>query len=309
MDEVTESDIKDILELIKSRRSITKYQPKPVPWELVSRIVDAARHAPSCGNIQNWKFIVVLSPEKRKAIAEAALQQYWMMSAPVYIVVCGEPEQAERYYGVRGDRLYTVQNCAAAVQNILLEAHSLGLGACWVGAFDEDMLKRCITAEEFVRPQAIVTIGYAAEVPPRPPKNPLNVVTYFEKWRGVVRDPLHYMRDYALIWEGHIGKSKSMLSSLGEKIKGAFKKEKHDEQDKDETEEHAPDHTGHEPTPEPAKEKAVQEQAKHEIEKEHEAHSREHGTEHGKHEHSHEQSKHATEKHSEAKKHGHEKHG
>ncbi|HLD33256.1 MAG TPA: nitroreductase family protein [Candidatus Nanoarchaeia archaeon] len=209
----------DILDLIKSRRSITKYLPKPVPWEFVSRLVDAARHAPSCGNIQNWKFIVVLSPEKRKAIAEAALQQFWMMSAPVHIIVCAEPEQAERYYGVRGDRLYTVQNCAAAIENILLEAHSLGLGACWVGAFDEDMLKRSIRAEEFVRPQAIITVGYPAEVPQKPPKNPLNVVTYFEGWRGVVRDPLRYFRDYSLIWEQKIGHGKAALKSLGEKIK------------------------------------------------------------------------------------------
>ena len=51
-----------ILELIKARRSITKYLPKAVPWEYVSRIVDAARHAPSCGNLQNWKFVVILDP-------------------------------------------------------------------------------------------------------------------------------------------------------------------------------------------------------------------------------------------------------
>src|SRR3989338_6232743 len=103
-------EIKDILDIIKSRRSITKYLPKPVEWEYVARIIDAARHAPSCGNLQNWKFVVVLDPAKRKAIAEAAVQQYWMITAPVHIIVCAEPEKAERYYGIRGERLYTVQN-------------------------------------------------------------------------------------------------------------------------------------------------------------------------------------------------------
>ncbi|HLC74614.1 MAG TPA: nitroreductase family protein [Candidatus Nanoarchaeia archaeon] len=218
--------INDILELIKSRRSITKYLPKAIPWEYVSRIVDAARHAPSCGNVQNWKFIVVLSPEKRKAIAEAAIQQYWMISAPVHIIVCAMPEMAERYYGVRGERLYTVQNCAAAVENILLEAHSLGLGACWIGAFDEDMLKRSLGAEENIRPQAIVTVGYPAEIPPKPPKMPMNVVTNFERWRGVVRDPLAYFRDYALIWQREFAKGKQALKDAAEKIKEKLKKRK-----------------------------------------------------------------------------------
>jgi nitroreductase len=217
------AEVHDILELIKSRRSVTKYKPEPIPWEMVSRIVDAGRHAPTCGNLQNWKFIVVLDPGKRKAIAEAAIQQYWMIGAPVHIIICAEPEQAERYYGVRGERLYSVQNCAAAMQNMLLEAHSLGLGACWIGAFDEEMIKKTIRAEEFVRPQAIMTLGWPAEVPPRPPKTPLNVVLFFESWRGVVRDPAKYFRDYASIWQREIAKGREGLRKLGAKLKEKIK--------------------------------------------------------------------------------------
>lgn len=209
----------DILELIKSRRSITKYLPKPVDWENISLLIDAARHAPSCGNLQNWKFVIVTDPEKRKAIAEAALQQYWMNQAPVHIVVCAEPEKAERYYGTRGARLYTVQNCAAAVQNILLEAHSLGLGSCWIGAFEEEMVRKTLSIEEFARPQAIVTIGYAAEVPPKPPKYPLNALIFFESWRKVIRDPARYMREYAVIWQRGIQKGKEAIKKAAEKVK------------------------------------------------------------------------------------------
>lgn len=220
---MAEPEIHDILELIKSRRSITKYLPRPVEWEHISRIIDAGRHAPSCGNLQNWKFIVVLELGTRKAIAEAAIQQYWMITAPVHIIVCADPEKAERYYGIRGERLYTVQNCAAAVENMLLEAQSLGLGTCWIGAFDEDMVKRAINAEDFVRPQAIITIGYAAEVPPKPPKYPMNSLTYFERWRGRIRDPARYMHDYALVWQREIGKGKEALKAAGEKIKEKIK--------------------------------------------------------------------------------------
>src|SRR3989344_3420110 len=216
-------EVKDILDLIKSRRSITKYQPRAVEWDYISRIIDAARHAPSCGNLQNWKFVIVLDPAKRKALAEAALEQYWMMSAPVHIIVCAEQDKAERYYGVRGERLYTVQNCAAAIENILLEAHSLGLGACWIGAFDEEMVKRTIRAEDFVRPQAIITIGYPAEIPPKPPKHPLNVVTFFDSWRGIIRDPLRYFRDFALIWKREYAKGKEALKGMGEKLREKIK--------------------------------------------------------------------------------------
>lgn len=218
--------INDILELIKSRRSITKYLPKPIPWEYISRIIDAGRHAPSCGNLQNWKFILILEPSKRKDIAEAALQQYWMINAPLHIVVVAEADKAERYYGVRGERLYSVQNCAAAVENMLLEAHSLGLGACWIGAFDEDKVKSIIRAEKFVRPQAIITIGYPAEIPPKPPKMVMTNVMYFNSWREVVRDPLKYMRDYSLVWKREFEKGKEALKGMSDKLKEKIKPKK-----------------------------------------------------------------------------------
>ena len=118
----------DILDLIKSRRTIKDFSPKYVPWEMTAKVLDAARHAPSCGNVQNWKFIVVYEPAIKQSMAEACYGQYEIMQAGVLIVICAEPEKAERYYGIRGERLYTVQNCAAAIQNMLLEAESIGLG-------------------------------------------------------------------------------------------------------------------------------------------------------------------------------------
>ncbi|MFC1800423.1 nitroreductase family protein [Nanoarchaeota archaeon] len=124
----------DTWECIKTRRSIRKYKPVPVPRALVAKVVDAGRFAPSSGNLQNWKFIVVTDEGLKKAIAEACLEQYWMEKASVHIVMVAEPDKAKRFYGKRG-MLYTTQNIAAATENMLLCAHSIGLGACWVGAF------------------------------------------------------------------------------------------------------------------------------------------------------------------------------
>lgn len=201
----------DILELIKSRRTTKYFLPKYVSWDNISKILDAGRHAPSSGNIQNWKFIVVFDPDKKQQVAEATYEQFEIATASILIIVCAEAEKAERYYGLRGERLYTVQNCAAAIQNMLLEANSLGLGSAWIGAFDEDAVKALCNIPEEVRPQAIVAIGYAKEVPPKPPKYPLETVVYFQRWRGKMRDPAKYMHDIAAILARKAGNTKADL--------------------------------------------------------------------------------------------------
>lgn len=191
--------MEDILELIQTRRTVKYFLPKFVSWDNVSKIIDAARHAPSCGNVQNWKFIVVFEPDMKHNIAEACYEQYEIVQAGVLIVVCAEPEKAERYYGMRGERLYSVQNCAAAIQNMLLEAHSLGLATRWVGGFEEELVRSHLNIPEEIRPQAIIAVGYAKEVPAKPPKYPLETLVYFNKWRGKCRDPAKYMVDIATI--------------------------------------------------------------------------------------------------------------
>ena len=172
----------DVFEAIRTRRSIRKYKDKQVPWDNVITILQAGKYAPSAGNLQNWKFIVVKSDAKRKAITKACLQQEWMEQAPVFIVVVSEPKKAERFYGTRGARLYTLQGCAASIENMLLTAHSLGLGSCWVGAFDEHEIWTILGLPEESSVQGVVTIGYADEVPQAPPKYRIEHMMFFEKW-------------------------------------------------------------------------------------------------------------------------------
>src|SRR3990172_11911690 len=179
----------DVFECIRTRRSVRKFKDKQVPWDNVVTIMQAGKYATSAGNLQNWKFIIVKSDAKRKAIAKACLDQEWMETAPVYIVLVGEPEKAERYYGARGRRLYTIQAIAASIQNMLLTAHSLGLGSCWVGAFDEDEIRRLCNLPEHVNVQGIITIGYADETPTAPPKYRIEHAMYFEKWWGRIEGP------------------------------------------------------------------------------------------------------------------------
>lgn len=189
----------DILELIKSRRNVTSFLPKFVSWENISRVLDAGRHAPSCGNIQNWKFIVVIKSGLKQELAAASYDQYEIAQAFALIVVCAEPEKAERYYGEKGKTFYSVQNCAAAAQNMLLEAHSLGLGARWVGAFDAEKVKELLKIPDDAEPQLIVALGYAKDIPSKPPKYPLETLVYFGAWRMRIADPAKYLNDVATI--------------------------------------------------------------------------------------------------------------
>lgn len=174
----------DVFECMKNRRSVRKFLEVPVEWDKIGRIMDAARFAPSAGNLQTWKFIVVRDAGKRHKLAEACLKQWWMEKAPIFIVVCAEMRRIRQFYGVRGERLYAMQSCAAAIQNMLLAAHSLGLGACWVSAFDENRVCAVLSIPEDaeIRPQAIIPIGYPDEKPRAPSRLPLENNTYLEMW-------------------------------------------------------------------------------------------------------------------------------
>ncbi len=227
----------DAIECMKTRRSIRKYLDVPVEWDKVSDILDCGRLAPSAGNLQNWKFIVITDNEEKLPIAEACVQQLWIAKAPVIIILVSEPDKCKRFYGMRGERLYTIQNCAAAAQNMLNAAHGLGLGGCWIGAFDEDMLKRALGMPEEVRPQIVLTIGYPDEKVPKPRKFPLEVIAYRRKWRGRVYDG-----DKAMGWHSpktekviHTGinlvktapdKVRAHAKKLSDKIKKKLKEKK-----------------------------------------------------------------------------------
>lgn len=211
----------DILELIKTRRTVHDFLPKFVSWENVSRVLEAGRHAPSCGNIQNCKYVLVFKQEGKLKLAELTYGQYEIAQAFVLIVVCAEPEKAERYYGSRGKNLYSIQNCAAAVQNMLLEAHSLGLATRWVGAFDDDGVKTLLSLPSEVEPQAIIALGYPKVIPEKPPKFPLESLVFFGSWRNRIRDPAKYMNDIATI----LARKASALTEKARKSKEAVKQE------------------------------------------------------------------------------------
>ncbi len=174
-------ELRECLRLIYERVSIRKYQPKDVPEELIIELLKAGNAAPSAGNLQARDFVVVRNPETKVKLAKAALEQMFIATAPVVIVVCANYPRSMRIYGERG-KLYAEQDATAAVENILLAAHALGLGAVWVGAFYESAVANILDLPEYVRPVAIVPVGWPAEKPGRRSRYPVEELTHWEKW-------------------------------------------------------------------------------------------------------------------------------
>jgi len=157
-----------IIKAIMGRRSIRSYLDVPVEWDKIISCIEAGMVAPNAGNLQIWRFVVVRNLDKRKQIAEACLQQYWMEQAPVHVVIFAKLGREEKYYGIRGTRLYSIQDCAMAAENIMLAAGALELGTCFTSAFDEEAISRIFRLPDGVRPQGVITMGYTEEHPTAP---------------------------------------------------------------------------------------------------------------------------------------------
>jgi nitroreductase len=156
----------EAFDALLGRRSIRRFEPRPVGEPELKRILEAGMAAPSAGNQQPWRFVVLRDPQARADVAALSPHARMLVEAPVGIVVCGDLD-AEKHPG------FWVQDCAAAVENMLLAAHALGLGAVWLGFFPREErwrgAQRVLGIPERVIPLAVLAIG-----PPAEQKDPAN---------------------------------------------------------------------------------------------------------------------------------------
>ncbi|WP_342304884.1 nitroreductase family protein [Methanolobus sp. ZRKC5] len=150
----------EVLEAIHTRRSIRKYTEEPVSDEMVKKLLSAAMNAPSAINEQAWAFVVIDDRKLLDEIPEYSPYAAMCRGAPLAILVCGDTSQ-EKAPG------FWVQDCSAAIQNILLAAHALGLGAVWTGSYPmEDRVegfRKAFALPEKVIPLGLVVIGHPAQ--------------------------------------------------------------------------------------------------------------------------------------------------
>lgn len=163
----------ELFESIKGRRSVRAFQSTPIPEALLLQVLEAAQYAPSAGNCQARDFIVITDFHIKKKLCEAALGQTFIQQAPIIVVICANEQRSAKRYGKRGKALYCLLDAAASVQNLLLAVHALGLGACWVGAFHDEAVAHILDLPPWLKPIALLPIGYPNERPWSTPRRPI----------------------------------------------------------------------------------------------------------------------------------------
>jgi len=165
----------NVYEAINARRSVRVYQKKPVPQEVLTRILGAARMSPSGGNRQLWKFVVVADIEARKKLAEAANNQSFVAEAPVVIAAVGLDPGRIMPCGIPADPV----DVAIAIDHITLTATEEGLGTCWIGAFSQTKVCQILQIPASFKVIELLVLGYPADSPrPKSRKSLTEIICY-----------------------------------------------------------------------------------------------------------------------------------
>ena len=159
-----------VFDTIKDRRSIRDYKGERIPKDKLEKLLEAARLAPSAANRQNWKFIVVENEQIKNQLVTACNNQAFVGTASH--VIAGIGDSSQKWHQV---------DLAIALEHVVLEAVELELGTCWIGAFNEDEVKKILKIPQDKKVVALLTVGVPAESPAtRPRKAMEEIVAYNE---------------------------------------------------------------------------------------------------------------------------------
>ncbi|QKT02983.1 nitroreductase family protein [Ectothiorhodospiraceae bacterium 2226] len=165
----------DFFETVRHRHSVRKYQSgRPVEREKLHAVLEMACAAPSAGDLQAYRVVVVQDEARRQALSAAAHGQDFVGQAPVCFVFCSEPDRAAARYGDRGRQLYALQDATIAAAYAQLAIVAAGMGSTWIGYFDEDQVRRALDLEDGLLPVALLAVGYPAELPEPTPRRRLD---------------------------------------------------------------------------------------------------------------------------------------
>jgi len=178
----------ELYEAVNVRRSVRAYRPDAVGEELLVRILDAGRRAPSGHNRQPWRFVVVRDEERRQALAEAAASHNrFIAEAPVVLALLGflayegAPAPDERTRGSWTWDMYVRYNVSIAGAYVTLAAAAEGLGTCWINNYDEDKVRAILKIPEEYALVCLMTLGYPAQTPAAKPRLPLAELRFDEE--------------------------------------------------------------------------------------------------------------------------------
>jgi len=164
----------DVFEAVTVRRSIRKYKGEPIAEVQLGKILEAARLAPSAGNKQPWRFVVVRDEKRKADLAKAANDQNFLKGAGAIVVAVADPQISAKWHE---------RDTMIALEHMVLSATALGLGTCWIGAFDEDEVKRLLKIPETMTVIALLPIGTADEKPKPRPRKDFHEIFFKEEWQ------------------------------------------------------------------------------------------------------------------------------
>jgi len=172
----------DVMEAIRTRRSVRSYESKPVEDEKLEAVLEAGRLAPSAKNLQEWRYIVVRDAAMRQKLMGAAYDQSFVGEAPIVIACCAETE----HYVMRCGQLAYPIDLAISIDHMTLKATEDGLGTCWIGSFEEDKVKALLDIPAGIRVVELMTLGYAkyGEVGRPKTRKTINEIIHWETWGG-----------------------------------------------------------------------------------------------------------------------------
>ncbi len=171
----------EFFDVVKERCSVRAYTSQSIEPGKLQQILEATNRAPSAGNLQAYEVYLVCDAKRRTALARATHGQKFVAQAAVVLVFCAHAALSVGRYGKRGTDLYCVQDATIACTFAMLAATALGLSTVWVGAFDEDKVRRAIEAPDAHRPVAMLPVGYPAESPRIRSRRSLSDILHVEK--------------------------------------------------------------------------------------------------------------------------------
>lgn len=175
----------DFDEVVRKRKMIREYDlARQISDEMVSRLIKNAHTAPSAGHTQVQEFIIVRDIQTKKKLRKAAVNQEYVEKAPVLIVVCSNVSRSVGRYGDRGKEFYSITDGAFASMLILLAVVNEGIGACFVGAFEDNKVSEILELPKDVKPIGIICIGYPAENPGKFERINIDALVHYEKYKS-----------------------------------------------------------------------------------------------------------------------------
>lgn len=170
----------DFFKTVRHRHSVRKYQSDmPVEDEKLHAILEMASAAPSAGDLQAYRIIVVKNQSQRDALRKAADDQAFIAEAPICLVFCSDPERSARQFGERGKTLYALQDASIAAAYAQLAIVAADMASTWVGYFNESEVEKLLQLENGLKPIALLSLGYPAELPELTPRRRMDEVVKY----------------------------------------------------------------------------------------------------------------------------------